>query len=93
MTTTQKISESGLTKCWVLWKNGAKKSFRSFDSSGRYEVADPRSYGIRGLKKMVAKWGDSVDRAILYDVETGEPFEALLNGQWVDPKESLKALS
>ena len=81
--TTAKPSEAGLTKCWVLWKNGAKKAFRSFDSSGRYHVENGRDYGIRGLKKMVAKWGDTVERAILYDVATGQPIEHLQNGQWV----------
>ncbi len=78
-----KPSEAGLTKCWVLFTSGAKKSFRSYDSSGRYAVKDPREYGIRGLKKMVDKWGAAVARAVLYDVTTGQAVEQLVNGQWV----------
>jgi hypothetical protein len=81
--TAAKPSEAGLTKCWVLWKNGNKKSFRSYDSSGRYEVANPREYGIRNLKKMVEKWGPTVDKAILYDTATGQPIEHLQDGQWM----------
>ncbi|OUJ68606.1 hypothetical protein BXP70_27810 [Hymenobacter crusticola] len=41
--------------------------FYSFDRSGRYEVADPRDYGIRGLKKLVDGMTDRVARAIIYD--------------------------
>lgn len=81
--TIPKPSEAGLSKCWVLFTNGAKKSFRSYDSSGRYEVKDPKAYGIRNLKKMVDRWGNAVERAVLYDTATGNPFEKLLNGQWV----------
>jgi hypothetical protein len=65
--TSIKPSEAGLTKRWVVFTNGNKKSFRSYDTSGRYAVADPRDYGIRGLKKMVGKWGKAVERAIRYD--------------------------
>jgi hypothetical protein len=83
-----KPSEAGLTKCWVVFTNGGKKSFRSYDSSGRYEVADPRAYGIRGLKKMVDKWGAAVKEAVLYDTETGQPLEKLHNGQWVAPAQA-----
>ncbi len=76
-------SNSGLTKCWVLFKSGAKKPFRSFDSSGRYTVADPREYGIRGLKKMVERWGDAaVVKAIIYDVQTQQPIFHYQQGQW-----------
>jgi hypothetical protein len=81
-TTATKPSEAGLTKCWVLWKNGAKKAFRSYDTSGRYEVADPKAYGIRGLKKMVDRWGDNVQKAIIYDMGTQQPLEHYQNGQW-----------
>jgi hypothetical protein len=87
--TTTKASEAGLTKCWVLFANGAKKSFRSFDTSGRYEVADPRAYGIRGLKKMVDKFGPGVEKAMLYDTATGQLLEGRVNGQWVDASELL----
>jgi hypothetical protein len=83
--TATKFSESGLTKCWVAFHNGNKKSFRSFDTSGRYEVADPRAYGIRGLKKMVeVKFGiANIKEARLYDTATGREIEKLQNGQWV----------
>lgn len=84
--TSVKPSEAGLTKCWVVFTNGNKKSFRSYDTSGRYSVADPRDYGIRGLKKMVDRWGKSVEQAILYDTTTGQPIEKLENGQWVAPQ-------
>jgi len=84
--TSVKPSEAGLTKCWVVFTNGNKKSFRSYDTSGRYAVADPRDYGIRGLKKMVDRWGKAVERAILYDTATGQPIEKLENGQWVAPQ-------
>lgn len=84
-TTATKFSESGLTKAWVVFHNGNKKAFRSFDTSGRYEVADPRAYGIRGLKKMVAvKFGhENIKEARLYDTATGREIEILQNGQWV----------
>ena len=86
--TSVKPSEAGLTKCWVLFKNQAKKSFRSYDTSGRYNVADPRAYGIRGLKRMVARWGDAVDRAMLIDTATGKPFEVLQGGHWIPPTQA-----
>lgn len=79
-----KPSEAGLTKAWVLFHNGNKKDFRSYDTSGRYEVTDPRAYGIRGLKKMVERFGvANVKEARLYDTSTGREIEKLLNGQWV----------
>jgi hypothetical protein len=80
-----KFSESGLTKCWVAFHNGNKKAFRSFDTSGRYEVADPRAYGIRGLKKMcLVKLGHAnIKEARIYDTATGREIEKLQNGQWV----------
>lgn len=73
----------GLTKCWIVWNNGWKKTFQSYDSSGRYVVDDPREYGIHGLKKMVAKWGDSVAQAIIYDNATGRKLESFQRGVWV----------
>lgn len=77
-------SRDGLTKCKVYFENGAQKDFRSFDSSGRYEVRDPREYGIRGLKKMVAKFS-GVKEAILYEMATDVEIERLQDGQWVAP--------
>ncbi|HEX8505503.1 MAG TPA: hypothetical protein VF630_09055 [Hymenobacter sp.] len=80
------LSNKALTCCWVVWINGWKKKFYSFDTSGRYAVDDPRDYGIRGLKKMVAKMGATVDQAILYDNQSGKEIERLKNGQWVSPE-------
>lgn len=77
-----KPSEAGLTKCWVVFTNGGKKAFRSYDTSGRYTVNDPRDYGIRGLKKMVDRWGDKVKEARLYDTESGRELERYQQGQW-----------
>ncbi len=77
-------SQEGLTRCWVVWTNGWKKAFRSYDTSGRYQVDDPRAYGIRGLKKMVARWGPNVSQAIIYDNATGLEITRLQNGAWVD---------
>lgn len=79
---------TGLTKCWIVWTNGWKKTYQSFDKSGRYEVADPRDYGIRRLKKMVEKWGDSVAQAIIYDNQTGQKIESFQRGTWVQNGES-----
>ena len=73
----------GLTKCWIVWKNGWKKTFQSYDKSGRYEVNDSREYGIRGLKKMVARWGDFIAQAIIYDNATGQAIESFKQGVWV----------
>jgi hypothetical protein len=84
MQTASKPSEAGLTKCWVHFQNGAKKSFRSYDTSGKYQVKDPRAYGIHNLKKMVEKFGPDVAQAILYDTATGSELERLQNGQWVN---------
>lgn len=81
--TSNSTRHIGRTKCWIVWKNGWKKTFQSYDSSGRYEVYDPREYGIRGLKKMVVKWSDSIAQAIIYDNETGQEIESFNQGIWV----------
>lgn len=79
------FSSQGLTKLFVLWKDGKKKYFRSFDTSGRYTVKDPKAYGIRNLKKLFDKDCNpqNVDQARLYDVATGRELERYQNGQWV----------
>ena len=74
---------TGLTKCWIVWTNGWKKTYQSFDSSGRYEVADPREYGIRRFKKLVAKWGNTIAQAIIYDNQTGKKIESFQQGTWI----------
>lgn len=73
----------GLTKCWIVWNNGWKKTYQSYDSSGRYQLADPREYGIRRLKKLVDKWGSTVAQAIIYDNRTGQKLESFQSGTWV----------
>lgn len=79
------FSTQGLTKLWVVWKDGHKKTIRSFDTSGRYTVQDPKAYGIRGLKKTFTKDFNppNVDQARIYDVASGQELERYQNGQWV----------
>jgi hypothetical protein len=79
------FSTQGHTKLFVAWKDGKKKYFRSFDTSGRFEVKDPKAYGLRGLKKTFFKDCNpaNVNRAIIYDVASGQPLEEYINGQWV----------
>ncbi|MGY2132295.1 hypothetical protein ACW9KT_08700 [Hymenobacter sp. HD11105] len=77
------MKDNALTKAWVVWRNGSKKTFYSYDTSGRYEVEDPREYGMRGLmKRVVEKWGDTIERAIIYDNKTGVKIYEFLNGEW-----------
>ncbi|SHL87196.1 hypothetical protein [Hymenobacter psychrotolerans] len=53
---------------WATPQQGASQcDFYSFDSSGRYQVADPFAYGLRGLKKLVDKLGDKVARCVIYE--------------------------
>lgn len=66
------LKRTALTKARVYWAQplpgtNGQADFYSFDSSGRYEVADKRDYGLRGLKKMIDKLGSKVARAIIYD--------------------------
>lgn len=78
-------STQGLTKCRIYYQNGGKQDFRSFDTSGRYEVKDPQAYGIRGLKKMVDKLQSQglVKMALLYSSTDGKELERYQNGQWL----------
>ncbi|TGE26908.1 hypothetical protein [Hymenobacter metallicola] len=77
------MRQNALTRVWVVWKDGNKKHFTSFDSSGRYQVESPREYGIRGLRKMVEKMGSTVKEAILYDNQTGKQEEVWVkDGVW-----------
>lgn len=67
-----KLKLTALSKARVYWANSTpgtngQADFYSFDKSSRYQVADPRSHGILGLKKMVDKMGDKVTRCIIYD--------------------------
>lgn len=66
------LRDRALTKARVYWSTvlvgcNAFCDFYSFDKSGRYEVADPRTYGLRGLQKMIDGMGAKVARAIIYD--------------------------
>jgi hypothetical protein len=63
---------TALTKARVYWAapqpgTPGQADFYSFDSSGRYQVADPRRYGLEGLRKMVDKMGAKVARCVIYD--------------------------
>lgn len=66
-------SENYLTRCWVVWENGYKKKFRSYDTSGRYQVDDPRRYGIQGLFTRILnrEWPSPLKEVRLYDNQTG----------------------
>ncbi|WBO86266.1 hypothetical protein [Hymenobacter yonginensis] len=68
---------TALTRAWVVWENGFKKTFHSYDTSGRYEVADPRRYGIRGFRSRVLDkaWPSPIKEMILYDHQTGARLE------------------
>ena len=76
-------NRKALTRCWVVWNNGWKKTYYSYDTSGRYNVADPRAYGVKGLKRMVEKWGDTVAQAIIYDTVSDQKIESYQRGVWV----------
>ena len=80
------LRETALTKARVYWvtpRNGtAQVDYYSFDRSGRYEVADPREYGIRQLKKLVDKLGAAVARCIIYDRQNGGEVCRKENGVW-----------
>ncbi|PJJ59420.1 hypothetical protein [Hymenobacter chitinivorans] len=78
------MRSQALTRVWVVWQDGNKKHFTSFDTSGRYQVKEPREYGIRGLRKMVEKMGATVKEAVLYDNQTGAQEAVWVkNGVWV----------
>ena len=68
---------TALTRCWVVWENGLKKTFHSYDTSGRYEVSDPRRYGIQGLRKriLMGSWPSKLKEVRLYDNQTGQQLE------------------
>ena len=57
----------------------------SFNTSGRYQVADPYRYGLAQLVKLIDKLGDQVSRAIIYDNQApGHPeVQRKERGQWV----------
>ncbi|MDU0372117.1 hypothetical protein ACFPAF_17070 [Hymenobacter endophyticus] len=56
----------------------------SFDTSGRYRVADPAAYGLRHLKGEAEKMGGRIVRAIIYDNQaSGKPeYTRLEKGVW-----------
>ncbi|RSK45196.1 hypothetical protein [Hymenobacter rigui] len=56
----------------------------SFDTSGRYQVADPAAYGLRQLKKQAEQMGARIARAIIYDNQaSGKPeYTRLEKGVW-----------
>jgi hypothetical protein len=68
---------TALTRCWVVWQNGYKKTFHSFDTSGRYQIDDPRRYGIQGLRRRIlgGRWTSPLKEVRLYDNQTGQELE------------------
>ncbi|GAA3953847.1 hypothetical protein GCM10022406_39420 [Hymenobacter algoricola] len=61
----------------MVWQNGFKKSFASFDSSGRYQVDNPMAYGIKGFKSRVLNktWPSPIKELRIYDNQTGAQLE------------------
>lgn len=68
---------TALTRAWVVWENGFKKTFHSYDTSGRYQVDDARRYGIRGFRNRVLEkaWPSPIKEMIVYDNQTGARLE------------------
>ncbi|MCA8830163.1 hypothetical protein [Hymenobacter pini] len=68
---------TALTRAWVVWQNGAKKTFHSYDTSGRYLVDDPLRYGIRGFRSRVLDkaWGSPIKELRIYDNQSGAQLE------------------
>ena len=82
----QSLRDRALFKAWLVWENGAKKTFYSFDTSGKYHVEDKRAHGLRSLKKMTAGFlavGGPIRQAIIYDNQSGQLHEQLIRGQWI----------
>jgi hypothetical protein len=79
------LPQKSLFKAWVVWEGDIKKTFYSYDSSGRYHVEKPDEYGLNGLKKRVVKqYPDKIKQANIYDNQTGKQLFALQNGHWVE---------
>ena len=77
------LPEYALYKAWVLWRGGIKKTFYSYDTSGRYKVLRPNEYGLRGLQKRVAaQYPDRIVAAIIYNNQTGTPLYRFQGGEW-----------
>ena len=72
---------------WTVKKPGTLGQIDrySFDTSGRYKVADNYRYGLAMLVKLIDKLGDKVCRAIIYDNQApGRPeVQRKEHGQWV----------
>jgi hypothetical protein len=85
---TNSLPAKAQYKCWVVWQGPTadiKKTFYSYDSSGRYDVEKPDEYGLKGLqKRVVRQYPEKMKRAIIYDNQTGTKLFELQNGQWVD---------
>jgi hypothetical protein len=64
---------SALTRAWVVWQNGFKKTLHSFDSSGRYQVDNPLAYGIKGFRARILDkaWPSPIKELRIYDNQSG----------------------
>jgi hypothetical protein len=82
-------AKTALTKAWIRWLNGNKNTWYSYDTSGHYHVEDPREYGIRELKKRILRSYSPIDKAIIYDNQTGRYICELQEGQWIVKPEKL----
>lgn len=72
---------NALLRCWVVWENGAKKTFHSYDTSGRYHVEDPFRYALRGFRTRILDkvWQTPLKEVIVYDHQTGAKLEVWMN--------------
>ena len=86
-TAPSNLPQRSLYKCWVVWEGDIKKTFYSYDSSGRYNVENPDEYGLKGLQKRVVKqYPEKMKKAIIYDNQSGKKLYELQiqNRQWVE---------
>ncbi|MCA8830489.1 SRR1 family protein [Hymenobacter pini] len=83
------LKNTALWKARVYWSHvnpgqAGQMDFYSFDSSGRFAVADPARYGLAGLRKLVDKLGAKVARCVIYEnLTAGRPeYCRKENGTW-----------
>lgn len=89
------ISQTALSRAWIIFQDGGKITWYSFDSSGRYNVDDKRAYGVRGLqKRILERFPLAVLKEVrIYDNQAGwstNPQHGLIcylsNGTWCLPQ-------
>ncbi|MBO2007575.1 hypothetical protein [Hymenobacter negativus] len=76
------------TKAIVYFISGPGQDGRTFFARELYfnrPVANPRQYGIEGLKRMIDKWGPQlVASALIIDLERNEEIHKFLSNKgWV----------